>query len=148
MSAAWLGLAALLAAQSPAPVAADGPARTRSTRLLLAGGPLAAFGVALGAGAVRYLALGAREADALDAFVAGINAAGRAPTLQEFERAERMRDAGQVVNRCALGFGVAAGVAVLVGAALVGRGLVLRRRARLAPLALPRGGGVAWTLAF
>jgi hypothetical protein len=143
--------AALLCAEVPpprAPLASDAAARRRSSRLVLAGGVVLAASTSwLGVMAYR-LAASAQLARAYNDAVAPLNAEGRPPTPDERRHLEFLAIDGRSSDRVALAFGVTGGALLLVGAALLGRGLALRRAARLGPLAVPRGGGIAWSLAF
>jgi len=119
--------------------------RSGGRGLTIAGGVVLGLGVA-GLGAMTYgLVWGGNVDERGDA------AMDASADAQEFIE---LREEGETANRLALGAGIASGIAVAVGASLLGVGLRRRRTSRLArggqwaPLGWVGGGGVSWSLRF
>jgi hypothetical protein len=90
-----------------------------------------------------------RDARRYNELALAANAEDRPLTALERAEADRLRTFDRADNPVALAGGLAAGVLVVVGGVLLARGFMLRRRAgQLGVLGLPRGSGVAWSLAF
>lgn len=136
-------------AVTPPPGPAEGPQlgprppRDRPVRLIVAGTSTLSLGLTALVLMGIELRKGAARLTEHDDLISASVAMRRPLTAAEHRRRGWLDDEGRDANAIAIGFGVAGAVATLVGAALLGRGLVLHRRARLAWSPAPRGVGLA-----
>lgn len=149
---ALLALFPPLAFSPPLPAAAPAPSEPAATpprahqTLIVAGATTLSIGLTTLVLMTLELRLGAARLREHDDLVAAAIAMQRPLTGVEHTRLASLDQQGYVANAAALGFGVAGAVATIVGAALLGRGLTLHRRARLSWSPTPRGVGL--TLRF
>ncbi len=134
----------------PAPLPSEAPILSppprRPARLIVAGATTLSLGLTTLVLMTLELRLGAARLREHDDLIAAAIAMQRPLTGIEHTRLASLDQQGYVANAAALGFGVAGAVATIVGAALLGRGLALHRRARLSWSPTPRGVGL--TLRF
>lgn len=146
---ALLALLPPLAFSPPLPAAAPAPGEPIATpprALIVAGATTLSIGLTTLVLMTLELRLGAARLREHDDLIAAAIAMQRPLTGIEHTRLASLDQQGYVANAAALGFGVAGAVATIVGAALLGRGLTLHRRARLSWSPTPRGVGL--TLRF
>lgn len=146
---ALLALLPPLAFSPPLPAAAPAPGEPIAApprALIVAGATTLSIGLTTLVLMTLELRLGAARLREHDDLIAAAIAMQRPLTGVEHTRLASLDQQGYVANAAALGFGVAGAVATIVGAALLGRGLTLHRRARLSWSPTPRGVGL--TLRF
>lgn len=146
---ALLALLPPLAFSPPLPAAAPAPGEPIAApprALIVAGATTLSIGLTTLVLMTLELRLGAARLREHDDLIAAAIAMQRPLTGIEHTRLASLDQQGYVANAAALGFGVAGAVATIVGAALLGRGLTLHRRARLSWSPTPRGVGL--TLRF